>query len=307
MGAVLRGKMRYNKADKNAGIEPAVSEGGTMSAEALNILVTLDCNYLHQLNVMLTSLLEREEGFVRVFLLSRGEMTDEQLANTRLVLAGRGELCPITIREEQLQGAPTTDRYPLEIYYRIFAAKYLPQELDRVLYLDPDLVINQSIRHLYRLPMGTAFFAAASHIGNLLHIVNELRLDMDETSPYINSGVMLMNLRQLRQEQDYAQVFDYIEAHKNRLILPDQDIISGLYGGRIIPLDAWRYNMTERLVAFHRQAGERMDLDFVRENCAIIHYCGRNKPWKSNYIGKLDCFYKEAEAKYLAMVKAAEK
>lgn len=307
MGAVLRGKMRYNKADKNAGIEPAVSEGGTMSAEALNILVTLDCNYLHQLNVMLTSLLEREEGFVRVFLLSRGEMTDEQLANTRLVLAGRGELCPITIREEQLQGAPTTDRYPLEIYYRIFAAKYLPQELDRVLYLDPDLVINQSIRHLYRLPMGTAFFAAASHIGNLLHIVNELRLDMDETSPYINSGVMLMNLRQLRQEQDYAQVFDYIAAHKNRLILPDQDIISGLYGGRIIPLDAWRYNMTERLFAFHRQAGDRMDLDFVRENSAVIHYCGRNKPWKNNYIGKLDCFYKEAETKYRAMVKAAEK
>ena len=60
-----------------------------MSAEALNILVTLDCNYLYQLNVMLTSLLEREEGCVRVFLLSRGEMTDEQLANTRLVLAGR--------------------------------------------------------------------------------------------------------------------------------------------------------------------------------------------------------------------------
>ena len=218
-----------------------------------------------------------------------------------------GGSCAITIREEQLQDAPTTDRYPLEIYYRIFAAKYLPQELDRVLYLDPDLVINQSIRHLYRLPMGTAFFAAASHIGNLLHIVNELRLDMDETSPYINSGVMLMNLRQLRQEQDYAQVFDYIEAHKNRLILPDQDIISGLYGGRIIPLDAWRYNMTERLFAFHRQAGDRMDLDFVRENCAVIHYCGRNKPWKSNYIGKLDCFYKEAETKYLAMVKAAEK
>ena len=295
------------KAGKNAGIEPAVSEGGPMSAEALNILVTLDCNYLYQLNVMLTSLLEREEGFVRVFLLSRGEMTDEQLAKTRLVLAGRGELCPITVREEQLQGAPTTDRYPLEIYYRIFAAKYLPQELDRVLYLDPDLVINQSIRHLYRLPMGTAFFAAASHIGNLLHIVNEFRLDMDETSPYINSGVMLMNLRQLRQEQDYSQVFDYIEAHKNRLILPDQDIISGLYGGRIIPLDAWRYNMTERLFAFHRQAGDRMDLDFVRENCAIIHYCGRNKPWKNNYIGRLDCFYKEAEAKYLEKLGRTEK
>ena len=56
--------------------------------------------------------------------------------------------------------------------------------------------------------------------------------------------------------------------------------------------------MTERLFAFHRQAGDRMDLDFVKENSAIIHYCGRNKPWKKGYIGKLDCFYKAAEAKY---------
>lgn len=264
----------------------------------IDLLVTLDCNYLYQLNVMLTSLLRcQTEDRFRVFLLSRG-MEEEQLTLTRRVLEGRGELCPITIREEQLEGAPTTDRYPLEIYYRIFAAKYLPQDLDRVLYLDPDLVVNQSIRHLYDLPMGTELFAAASHIGNVLHRVNELRLDMDEDSPYINSGVMVMNLRQLRQEQDFAQVFDYIAAHKNRLILPDQDIISGLYGERIIPLDAWRYNMTERLFAFHRQNGDRMDLDFVRENSAIIHYCGRNKPWKKGYLGRLDCFYKEAEAEY---------
>ena len=42
--------------------------------------------------------------------------------------------------------------------------------------------------------MGTAFFAAATHIRGFLHRFNELRLDMDEDSPYINSGVMLMNL-----------------------------------------------------------------------------------------------------------------
>lgn len=270
----------------------------TKENDAMNILVTLDCHYLYQLNVMLTSLLEcGPEERLRVYLLSRG-IGEEELAPTRRVLGERGTLYPISVREEQLEQAPTTDRYPLEMYYRIFAAKYLPQDLDRVLYLDPDLVVNRSLRPLYDLPMGEAYFAAASHVGAVLHRVNELRLDMEEDSPYINSGVMLMNLTKLRQEQDYAQVFDYIQAHKNRLILPDQDIISGLYGGRIIPLDARRYNMTERLFAFHRQAGERMDLDFVRENAAVIHYCGRNKPWKKGYVGRLDCFYLRAEEQY---------
>ena len=100
--------------------------------------------------------------------------------------------------------------------------------------------------------------------------------------------------------QQYQAVFDYIESHKGKLLLPDQDIISGLYGDRIIPLDSFRYNMTERLFRFHRQSGDRIDLDFVRRHTAIIHYCGRNKPWKSGYVGKLNVFYEEAAARLRA-------
>ena len=79
---------------------------------------------------------------------------------------------------------------------------------------------------------------------------------MDEDSPYINSGVMLMNLPALRAEQDMQAVFDYMDTHKGRLMLPDQDIISALYGQRILPLDPIRYNMTEKLFALHRHNGD---------------------------------------------------
>ena len=58
--------------------------------------------------------------------------------------------------------------------------------------------------------------------------------------------------------------------------------------------------MTERLFLFHRQSGDRMDLDYVRQNAVIIHYCGRNKPWKSGYIGKLNVFYDETVARMQA-------
>ena len=34
-----------------------------------------------------------------------------------------------------------------------------------------------------------------------------------------------------------------------------------------------------------------LDLNWVWENSRIIHYCGRNKPWKDNYLGQLDQFY----------------
>ena len=101
----------------------------------------------------------------------------------------------------------------------------------------------------------------------------------------------------LRREQNEADVFDYIEKHKNSLILPDQDVISALYGQRIIALDSYIYNMTERLFAVPMPGDRRLTLDWIRRSTAVIHYCGRNKPWKKRYLGRLNCFYQEAERK----------
>ena len=64
----------------------------------------------------------------------------------------------------------------------------------------------------------------------------------------------------MRAEQDTQAVFDYMDAHKGRLMLPDQDIISALYGQRILPLDPIRYNMTEKLFSLHRYNGDGMTL-----------------------------------------------
>ena len=261
----------------------------------MNLLMTLDRNYVPQLNVMLFSALHSDSAaHFDVYLLHDEGLSEEDVAGTRVLLGQRGELHLIRVNEDGLADAPTSDRYPKTIYYRIFAAKYLPDTLDRVLYLDPDIVVRQSLRELYEMPMGTAFFAAATHIRGFLHRFNELRLDMDEDSPYINSGVMLMNLQALRAEQNTQAVFDYMDAHKGRLMLPDQDIISALYGQRILPLDPIRYNMTEKLFALHRHNGDGMTLEDVRQQSAVIHYCGRNKPWKPGYMGELNVFYNEA-------------
>ena len=64
-------------------------------------------------------------------------------------------------------------------------------------------------------------------------------------------------------------------------------------GQSIIPLDPIQYNMTEKLFTLHRFNGDGMTLDDVRQRSAVIHYCGRNKPWKPGYVGELDVFYNE--------------
>ena len=264
-----------------------------MQKNQINILVTLDENYIPYLNVMLKSLLDSNRDCCFDVYLLHSAISDKAVESTKNILGSDSVLHIVKATDIGLDDAPTTARYPQEIYYRIFAAKYLPDTIDKILYLDPDLIVNGSLKELYNTNLDNYYFAAASHTGPVLRKFNEIRLDMDEDAPYINSGVMLMNLKRLREEQNYNDVFEFIDKRKMLLMLPDQDIISALYGSKILALDSFKYNMTERLFRLHAPFEKDLDLDWVRNNSIIIHYCGKNKPWKDNYLGQLDVFYND--------------
>ncbi len=263
----------------------------------MNILATLNSGYLFQLAVMLRSITESTpEENLDVYIMNRSLDESEFELTKRRVGSDRVRLIDIKTNEKELEGAPVTSRYPAEMYFRIFAAKYLPENIDKILYLDPDLVVINDIRPLYNTDITGYYFAAASHVFGPMQTINEIRLNMEENSPYINSGVMLMNLSLLREKQDMNDVFEFIKNNKQRLILPDQDIISALYGPMIFPLNPYKYNMTERLL-FRGGIGNNIDCDWVEKNSVIIHYLGRNKPWKERYIGKMRKYYTDIAEK----------
>ena len=117
----------------------------------VNILVTVDKNYLPYLNTMLSTLVRFNHGCVFDVYLLHASIEQGALEPSERVLGNAGRLIPIEVCDWRLEDAPTTSRYPKEIYYRIFAARYLPDTLDRVLYLDPDLVVNGSITPLFQI------------------------------------------------------------------------------------------------------------------------------------------------------------
>lgn len=259
-----------------------------------NVLVTLNRNYLKVLRTMLYSLSQSDSTGIFTVYVAHNSLTEDDFAALQAVLP-RTELIDVPLSEEMFQDAPISDRYPKEMYYRLFAAQYLPQELDRILYLDPDLVVINSLRSLYEIDFGDNLFAAASHIeSRTFKNFNRRRLHLSEQARYINSGVMMMNLSLLRTQQDPQQIYQFIEEHKNTLLLPDQDVVNALYADRTIFLDPLIYNLGEkylRLKNLHLPKEEKLGIDWVRQHTAIIHYYGRNKPWKEGYHGKLGIFY----------------
>lgn len=261
----------------------------------MNILVSLNSNYLFPLVVMLSSLLwsNPEEDF-RIYV-AHSQMGRADFEMIRRWVGDRCDIIEIRVPEPLSAEFAPSCGYPQEMYYRILAARLIPDSESRILYLDPDILVINPIHKLYRIDFQDRLFAASSHVHKSLQKINQIRLNMDEDSPYINSGVLMMNLEQLRTEQDVCDVLEFIQKNKFRLFLPDQDVISAVYGDSIRTVDPKIYNLSERFLTFYNlnPKNEKITLDWIRQNTAIIHYCGRNKPWNRNYRGKLGVFYQD--------------
>jgi len=204
----------------------------------------------------------------------------------------------IKVTENEINKLPQYQkRYPAEIYFRIFATKYLPKELDRILYLDADTIVINKLNELYEMDFEGNYYIAATHIKKILHKFNEIRLDIKKDEPYINSGVLLINLQELRKIDVENDVIQYIKENAKKLILPDQDIITALYGSKIKLVDSLKYNLGDRDLNIYNinNPKKQIKLKWVCKNTVIIHYYGKNKPWNDNYKGILDCFYKKIE------------
>ena len=201
----------------------------------------------------------------------------------------------IPVNESDFAGFPETGRYPKQIYYRLAAPLLLPRELERILYLDVDLVVINPLEELYSTDFEGNYYVACSHVRELLTKFNQFRLGLEENVPYINTGVMLLNLPLLRQNLTMEQIRDTAKRKMRTFMLPDQDLLTLMHGEHIKLADTLRYNLSDRILNIHNAnpQNERLDLRWVRENGVIIHYCGKNKPWNQGYNGILDVFYRE--------------
>ncbi|MBQ4133017.1 MAG: glycosyltransferase family 8 protein [Desulfovibrionaceae bacterium] len=261
-----------------------------------NILITVDSRYLPHVQIMLSSIFINNPGCSYNFYLIHADIPASCLSPLQILCErNNSRLLPVKVPEHIFNDAPTGRYYSKAMYYRLLAHEFLPEHLEKILYLDPDILVINPLEQLYNLDMGDNLFAAAEHtwVPALSKYINMLRLGNYESGGYFNSGVMLLNLARQRREMDRAEIFDYVRRHWRELILPDQDVLNALYGHRILPLDDSLYNYDARLYQmYYLASGGEKDLGWVMENTAIIHFCGKTKPWLKNTKGKFAALYK---------------
>lgn len=263
----------------------------------MNLLVTLDSKYIRPLKVMLASLFINNPAENFDIYLLHSSIKDNEIADIQLYVNSYGQnLFVIKVDSQHFQNAPVVFHYTKEMYYRLVAYKFLPKELDRILYLDPDILVINPVRELYDTELDGFLYAAAFHNVLAIKEINRIRLYPYKIDAYFNSGVLLMNLELQRNIMDEEVIYSFVEKNRSKLIMPDQDIINALYTKQIKCVDEKLYNYDTRYYKYYRMTTNNIcDMDYIMRNTVFLHFCGKRKPWHKDYSGMFYSLYKHYE------------
>lgn len=257
----------------------------------INILVTLDANYILPLRVLLFSMLRADPAARYTVYVAHASLTPADFVRIRQGLdTARCTLVPLPVPPDLLADAPVLRRLTKASYYRLIAPSILPPDVDRILYLDPDITVLHSLRDFYATDLCGNYIAAAGHTAGFLRLCNLLRLGIRHNADYVNSGVMLMDVKKLRALENAEEIFAFVRRNAYRLSLGDQDTVNAFYDGHILCVDPLRFNMDEKCFQRAHKRGE-IDKAWVQENTVILHYDGADKPWNPPYKGQLGAHF----------------
>lgn len=255
----------------------------------INLLVTINKKYLMPLYVMLDSYAQSNmEVLTNVYVANSELDAEDFLLLSQIESKDRLKIIDVKVHEKWFSDTPVLERLPEESFYRLMAFSYLPKEVEKCIYLDPDIIIRKSLFDLYETDLDGYYIAASSHLHGFMNEVNKVRLELPKDARYINSGVMLMNLNLIRENYTIDSILEVLEDNIEKLYLGDQDLINILFGTKTLFLDEKIYNLDEK--TFKKQR-KHFSMEMVKEKTAIIHYNGKYKPWLQGYKGELDIFY----------------
>ncbi|WP_022792018.1 glycosyltransferase family 8 protein [Weissella halotolerans] len=261
----------------------------------INLLFSIDDHFTNQLMTTIYSIYlnSRQNNHYTVYVVQETQLKRHVELTAFFNYLGI-DYVPIILGANAFKGAPVSSRYPRAIYYRLLAHEYLPTDIDKILYLDADILCINDLSSLYEQDISDYLYAAAMHTDmlKLTGPINKIRLDSD-VDYYFNSGVLLMNLNKIRQEVSAEDIFNFIREYRHQLLLPDQDVLNKLYGENMLPVSDALYNYDVRKDFTYQMQGEgQWSLDWVLANTVFLHFCGTKKPWLTDATTKYATLYK---------------
>lgn len=231
----------------------------------MNLLFCFDQNYQQHFGVAITSvLLNNLSSHFDVHIITN--FMEEKLKQ-KLDTLSKNYKCSFHLyiinNLDKISKLKVSDHVSNATYYRLIMAEILPKHIDKILYLDSDVVVISPLEELYNIDLENYFIAASGFSGTLVK------------SKGFNSGVMVVNLEKWRNEQISTKVIDFATQNRNKLPYHDQSALNRVIKQNYLIIDRkWNFQ-----VDLSPRKIQKPDDNIALKNARIIHYIGSSKPW----------------------------
>ena len=260
---------------------------GEERTKQLSVVLAADDNYAQHAAVAMASVLANTAAPEQVafWLIDDGISPGSKDKMRQTAARWHSRVSFLTIKNKELEQGFVSGPISRTAYFRLDIPDIVPADVDRVIYLDCDLLVLDDIRLLWQTDLAGNPLGAAEDPGILTSAGKKRNktetFGWKEADSYFNSGVLVLDVAQWRA-CDYAKQLRDLLA-KNQYRHHDQDALNELFEGNWAPLPL-RWNVIPPV--FHLgwsvlkdTRARRLALEALRDP-AIVHYAGGYKPWE---------------------------
>lgn len=237
-----------------------------ITGNKINICYASDSNYAKYLALSIATVLnsKNSDDDIRFYILDGGISAEAKQKILNLRKIAGCEIKFVTVDSEKFSNCPMNNSKHLTIasYYRLLMSDFLPDEVDKVLYLDCDVEVKSSLQELYNVELDDCCFAAVPDV------IGDIQAERLNLKNYFNAGVLVVDLHKLREINFSSKVFEFINENSYKLKFHDQDVINIYFAGQIKELDA-KWNCQGNLI--------NKNFKNLIKSADIVHYVSTEK------------------------------
>jgi len=247
--------------------------GNSDKRQTIHLAVVTNNTYAKPLAVMINSILENKaaKNPLKIYVIA-SELSPKNksiLAKT----AGKFNLVIefLSIDPRIYNDFKTAYYLTKETYYRISLPDLLDKTVEKVIYLDCDIIVKTDITEFWNIDIENYYLAAVEDFW--VRSSRNSYLGMSKHSKYFNAGVLLINLKKWREEQIKEKVINFIKTSSEKVRFCSQDPLNAILHDKWLVLDP-KWNYMPHYLAYR-------GLEKIKP--AFVHYAGLKKPWKAKF------------------------
>lgn len=232
-----------------------------------HICMTLDSNYLIHTIVTIKSIFSNSINKYHFHFIVDDE-SRKKYNHLKFIISFYGSSCDFyEINNSDLEKAKIDSHITIATYYRLLIARIIPTTVDKLLFLDSDLIILSDISELFSFTLNNNAIAIVEEPISDTH---KITIGLSLSEVYFNAGVMLINLNYWRKNNLTKKFINYLNNSYDKIRYWDQDVLNAVIKDKIILDTGWNVTESNFLLKF---------INSPQENIKILHYTGKCKPW----------------------------